>query len=43
MKTIILITLLGTAFVTSAYADPVVRDLARTNSTITVHGIIGAH
>lgn len=39
MKTIILTTLLGTALATSAFADPVIRDLARTGSVITVHGV----
>lgn len=38
MQTLILTVLLGTALATSAFASPVVRDLARTGSTITVHG-----
>jgi hypothetical protein len=40
MKTIILTSLLGTVLVTSAYAGSDVRDLARTGSTITVHGFV---
>ncbi len=40
MKTIILTSLLGVVFVTSAYAGSDVRDLARTASTITVHGFV---
>jgi len=39
MKTIIITTLLGAAMATSAFADPVTRDLARTGSIITVHGV----
>ena len=38
MKTIILGALLGAVLATTAYAAPVVRDLARTGSTITVNG-----
>jgi hypothetical protein len=38
MKTIILTALLGAVVATSAYAGSDVRDLARTGSTITVHG-----
>ena len=38
MKTIILTAFIGAALATSAFASPVVHDLARTGSTITVHG-----
>lgn len=42
MKTLIITTLLGTALATSVLADPVTRDLARTGSIITVHGVADA-
>lgn len=40
MKTIILTSLLGVVLATSAYAGRDVRELARTGSTITVHGFV---
>ncbi len=40
MKAIILTLLLGTVLATSAYAGPDIRELARTGSTITVHGFV---
>lgn len=40
MNTIILSTLLGVVLATSAYAGSDVRELARTGSTITVHGFV---
>lgn len=38
MKTIILSALFGVALATSVFAGSEVRELARTGSTITVHG-----
>ncbi len=40
MKTFILSSLLGAVLATTAYAGPDIRELARTGSTITVHGFV---
>lgn len=42
MKSLIIAALLGTAFVTTAQAGSVIQDLARTGSTVTVHGFADA-
>lgn len=38
MKTIFITSLLGAVLATTAYAGSDIRELARTGSTITVHG-----
>jgi hypothetical protein len=40
MKTIILTSLLGAVLATTAHAGSDIRELARTGSTITVHGFV---